>query len=102
MKALADVEQFCERMQSGLPVCVDEEELSPEERFRETVIMGLRMTRGISLNDLEKRFAINLITYYGATLDRLMRQQLLKVQQGRLRLTEQGLLLANTVMAELV
>ena len=102
MTVLADVEQFCERMQSGQPVCVDEEELSTEERFRETVIMGLRMIRGISLDALEKRFGINLITYYGATLDRLMRQQLLKVQQGRLRLTEQGLLLANTVMAELV
>ncbi|MBW2328457.1 MAG: radical SAM family heme chaperone HemW [Deltaproteobacteria bacterium] len=102
MKALADVEQFCKCMQSGQPVCVDEEELSPEERFRETVIMGLRMTCGISLNALEKRFAINLITYYGATLDQLMRQQLLEVHQGRLRLTERGLLLANTVMAELV
>ena len=99
---LADVKQFCERMQSGQLVCVDEEELTPEERFRETVIMGLRMTRGVSLNALEKRFGINLITYYGATLDQLMRQQLLEVQQGRLRLTDRGLLLANTVMAELV
>lgn len=102
MTALADVEQFCTRMQAGQPVCVDEEELSMEERFRETVIMGLRMIRGISLNALEKRFGIDLITYYGATLGRLVRQQLLEIHQGRLRLTERGLLLANTVMAELV
>ncbi len=102
MTALADVEQFCMRMQAGLPVYADEEELNPEERFRETVIMGLRMIRGISLNALEKRFAINLITYYGATLEQLMRQQLLEIHQGRLRLTKRGLLLANTVMAELV
>lgn len=102
MTALADVEQFCERIQAGQPVRVDEEELSPEERFRETVIMGLRMTRGVSLNALEKRFGINLITYYGATLDQLIMQQLLEIHQGRLRLTERGLLLANTVMAELV
>jgi oxygen-independent coproporphyrinogen-3 oxidase len=102
MKAPADVEQFCECMQSGQLVCVDEEELSSEERFRETVIMGLRMTCGVGLNALEKRFGINLITYYGAALDQLMKQQLLEVHQGRLRLTERGLLLANTVMAELV
>ena len=102
MTALADIEQFCGRIQAGQPVGIDEEELTPEERFRETVIMGLRMIRGVNLNALEKRFGIDLITYYGATLDRLMRQQLLEVHQGRLRLTERGLLLANTVMAELV
>lgn len=102
MTAPADVEQFCERIQEGQPVLVDEEELTPEERFRETVIMGLRMTCGVSLNDLEKRFGINLITYYGATLDQLIMQQLLEIHQGRLRLSERGLLLANTVMAELV
>jgi oxygen-independent coproporphyrinogen-3 oxidase len=100
--ALADVEQFCKRIQAGQSVGVDEEELTSEERFRETVIMGLRMTCGVSLNDLEKRFGIKLITYYGATLDQLVRQQLLEVHQGRLRLTDRGLLLANSVMAELV
>ena len=102
MTTLTNVEQFCKRIQAGQPVRVDEEKLSTEERFRETVIMGLRMIRGLSLNTLEKRFGINLTTYYGATLNRLMRQQLLEVHQGRLRLTERGLLLANTVMAELV
>ncbi len=102
MTMLADVEQFCKSALAGQPVVIDEEELTPEERFRETVIMGLRMTRGVTLNALEKRFGINLIAYYGETLDRLMKQGMVEVQQGRLRLTDQGLLLANTVMAELV
>jgi len=30
-----------------------------QERFRETVIMGLRMLRGVSLGELESRFGIN-------------------------------------------
>jgi len=102
LTAIADVEQFCSRIQAGQSVIVDEEELATEARFRETVIMGLRMICGVFLQELVDRFGINAMSYYGKTLGRLMEQELLEVHQGRLRLTDRGLLLANTVMAELV
>ena len=73
-----------------------------QERFRETVIMGLRMLRGVSLGELESRFGINGVTYYGAVLDRLLEQGMVEINTDRLRLTAQGLLLANSVMSELV
>jgi oxygen-independent coproporphyrinogen-3 oxidase len=98
----ADVEQFCRRVKAGTSVVTHEEKLTSEERFRETVIMGLRMLRGVSLSELENRFAVNPVTYYGATLDRLMEQQMVEINDGCLRLTSQGLLLANMVMSELV
>lgn len=102
MTTVSDVEEFCSRVQRGESVCVDEEELTVEQRFRETVIMGLRMLAGLSLSGLESRFSINPLAYYGATLDRLLQQGLVEIQQGRMQLTGQGLLLANSVMAELV
>ncbi len=102
MTAVGDVEQFCRRILTGQTVYVDEEELTPEERFRETVIMGLRMTSGLNLKVLEQRFGINLISYYGAVIDQLLGEHLLNIEQGRLHLTERGLLLADSVMAELV
>ena len=71
-------------------------------RFRETVIMGLRMTEGVSIVSLEKRFGVTPQIYYGKTLERLMRQQLLTEEKGRLRFTPRGLLLANWVMVQLV
>ena len=76
-----------------LPLCA---------RFRETVIMGLRMTAGVSNSRLEKRFGLTPQIYYGETLNRLLRQELLEEGEGRLRLTLKGLLLANSVMAQLV
>ncbi len=99
---LTDVEQFCRRIQAGESVVVDEEELTVEQRFRETVIMGLRLLRGFSLDALQARFGIDPVVYYGETLARLQRQGLIEIEQGRLRLSGQGLLLANSVMAELV
>ncbi|MCI5127583.1 MAG: coproporphyrinogen III oxidase, partial [Candidatus Electrothrix sp. AUS3] len=80
----------------------DREKLDQEAAFRETVIMGLRMTAGVSLTELTERFGINTEAYYSETLHRLIRQGMLHIVQDRLQLTAQGFLLANTVMAELV
>ncbi|MGX9726182.1 MAG: radical SAM family heme chaperone HemW [Candidatus Electronema sp. VV] len=100
--AVADVAAFCSRIENGQEVWEDEERLEPEAAFRETVIMGLRMTEGVALDELRRRFGIDAAAYYGETLARLTRQALLELVDGRLRLTAQGLLLANAVMAELV
>ncbi len=99
---IADLEQFCTLVEQDRSVVADQEELAPEARFRETVVMGLRMLDGVSLSSLEARFGIDGLKYYGDRLKRLVTQQLLVLDGDMLRLTEQGLLLANTVMAELV
>ena len=64
--------------------------------------MGLRMLAGVSVKRLRQRFGLDLLAYYGPTLDRLIDQGLLILQEDYLRLSNQGLPLANRVMAELV
>ncbi|MCL2341358.1 MAG: coproporphyrinogen III oxidase family protein, partial [Proteobacteria bacterium] len=86
----------------GLPVWGERERLGREAAFRETVVMGLRMTAGVSLASLRERFGIDLVHYYGATLTRLLDQRLLTLRDGRLFLAGKGLPLANQVMAALV
>ena len=98
----ADIEGFCHRIEAGQKLWQEEEQLTPEARFRESLIMGLRMTEGLSLADIEQRFGLNVRNYYGEGLERLEKLGLLDLSQGRIRLTQAGLLLANTVMAELV
>ncbi|MCW5199638.1 radical SAM family heme chaperone HemW [Desulfobulbus sp. F1] len=101
--AVADVGAFCQLMENGQAVWQDEERLESEAAFRETVIMGLRMTAGVSLPELRRRFGIDAEIYYGTTLVQLIQHGMLEIIADRqLRLTEQGLLLANTAMAELV
>ena len=100
--AIEDIKQFAKHIAAGKPIWEDEEHLTKEERFRETVIMGLRMISGISIAGLQKRFGIDPVAYYGATLDRLIEQGLLRHDNDHLRLSKRGLLLADTVMAKLV
>ena len=78
------------------------EVLDHEAYFRETVMIGLRLTEGIDLKKLHDRFNIDPMLYYGKTLTHLLEQKLLKLDGQKLCLTHHGFALANTVMAELV
>jgi len=93
---------FTQMINGGRMPFTEAEFLPREARFRETVIMGLRMTGGVSISRLEKRFGLTPQTYYGETLHKLKGQELLEETADRLRLTRKGLLLANRVMAQLV
>lgn len=101
-KGIADIDEFCLKVESGRSPYVEMEELDNASRFRETVIMGLRMTAGVSIPELADRFGIELEEYYGETLRKLQGSGLVEVERARLRLTDTGLRLANSVMAELV
>ena len=64
--------------------------------------MGLRMTIGVSISLLEKQYGVTPEKYYGKTLKALIGQGFLEEKDNRLRLTNRGLVLANSVMAQLV
>ncbi|RWX51798.1 coproporphyrinogen III oxidase, anaerobic [Candidatus Electrothrix marina] len=102
LTAIADADQFCERLENGQEVWTDKEQLDREAAFRETVITGLRMTAGVSLAELADRFGMKAEIYYSETLHRLIRQGMLHIVHDRLQLTARGFLLADAVMAELV
>ncbi len=102
IRTVRDVEQFCLLLEQGQFPWAEEEILDHEARFRETVIMGLRMTKGVSLSRLQNSYDLDPLDYYGKVLQSLLNQNLVQIEEDRLRLSKKGLPLANFVMAELV
>jgi len=94
--------RFAEMINRHILPFQDGEWLGLAPRFRETVIMGLRMITGVSVQKLQDRFGMTPREYYGDTLDRLIEQDLLIEQGGRIRLTGKGLPIANQVLSVLV
>ncbi|MEA3546452.1 MAG: radical SAM family heme chaperone HemW [Thermodesulfobacteriota bacterium] len=76
--------------------------LCRQARFRETIIMGLRMTGGVDMTDLESRFGLTPSDYYGPILKNFIDRNLLEISGDHLRLTERSLPIANQVLSELV
>lgn len=93
---------YCEAMEKGTPIEAEQEKLTPEESFRETVIIGLRMVEGVAYGHLFDRFGIHLQEHYRNILPTLLEQGLVEFTDTHFRLTGKGRALANQVLAMLV
>lgn len=66
------------------------------EPLREALIMGLRLIDGINIEDINKRYNIDLLLMYPKIND-FIKDELLKIQEGHLSFTRKGLLLGNVI-----
>ncbi len=98
-------EGFCRKIPADSfaePLCegAEREFLSTKDEMEETLILGLRMTEGVSEQKFAARFHRSLEEVYGGQIARLVSLGLLKRGNGRIFLTPRGMDLANPVMAE--
>ena len=68
----------------------------------EFVFLGLRLAKGINLNDYEKRFGVHLKTKYAEDLQRLKDYELIELTENNLKLTGRGMVYSNEVFAVFV
>ncbi len=66
-----------------------------ELEIAETMVLGLRVTSGVSLEGFRRRFGVGLVVAYGPQVKELTELGLVEVQDGHLRLTSRGRLLGN-------
>lgn len=71
-----------------------------KSRMEEFMFLGLRLMRGVSATDFEKRFGITMQEQYGTVIDNYVEQGYLTWNQERLRLTERGIDVSNRIMAD--
>jgi oxygen-independent coproporphyrinogen-3 oxidase len=78
------------------------ESLEPRQAMGETLMLGLRMLKGISIKTLEDRFQTSFKTIYGDIIASLQEKELITIEQNQLRLSEKGLFLADSVILEFI
>ncbi len=74
--------------------------LSVEEQMEEFMFLGLRLNRGISMAEFERRFERSVESVYGSVIERFTKEKLLLNREGRICLSQKGMDVANYVMAE--
>jgi len=65
-------------------------------------MLALRLKEGIDIHQYEKKFGIVLRDTFYNFLELLKKQELLAYENGRIWLTDKGMLLSNTVIIELL
>lgn len=76
--------------------------VSTKENMENTIILGLRMLKGISFNDFEKTFNVNLQEKYHQEIDKLTKLGLLNINNKGIRLTKKGIIYGNNVFSEFI
>ncbi|MFM7058612.1 MAG: radical SAM family heme chaperone HemW [Planctomycetota bacterium] len=71
-----------------------------EDRAREAIMLGLRLREGFPLADFERRFGVSIENLAGPTLARNLNLGLTEIVSNRLRLTDAGLLIADSVVSD--
>jgi oxygen-independent coproporphyrinogen-3 oxidase len=85
---------------SGKSPVGEVDELSAADRARETLIVGLRRTRGVRRDEFRERTDFELEQVAGAAIARHLASGLLESTADGVRLTREGRFLADTVIVD--
>ena len=96
------LDQYLKGAESGRPVYRELEWIEAEESRFETMMVGLRMNRGVSEKDFYLRHGVSLRSCYGDRLELLRQQGFLIRESGSWKLTRKGMDLQNTVLVSLM
>ena len=96
-KAEASLDALSSEVISQVPTVGDVETIEQPMEMAETMMLGLRLAEGMSLDGFAARFGRSLSSVYGEQIREMTSLKLLEERDGVLYLTEHGHLLGNEV-----
>jgi oxygen-independent coproporphyrinogen-3 oxidase len=96
------VEKYIEELSAGRLPRAGEEVLSPEQQWMEAVYLGLRQTKGIGVDAIEKKFGVNFTARYAGIIADFEEKGLIKSSAERCALTSKGMLYLDSIAARFI
>jgi oxygen-independent coproporphyrinogen III oxidase len=94
------VTTWLKRVQAGQSPMADAERLSDEDRAREMIVLGLRHRDGVNRQNLHAQTGYRLDDLAGEAVQRYRQAGLIEDDGDRIRLTREGLFVADTVIVD--
>ncbi len=88
---------YLKRIESGRSAIAETEILLPTEFARELMAFGVRQLDGVDMRDVTRRSGINVHQLCQDPIDRFVREGLITCRDDSVRLTDRGVLFADTV-----
>jgi oxygen-independent coproporphyrinogen-3 oxidase len=98
---ISDTVEYSRRLSDGHSVIDAQETIGPVPSARETILLGLRTRKGLDLVRFKMEFGADLLGLLERNAIPLRDAGLLSLTEGRLRLTDGGILLSNEALARL-
>ena len=101
-KNVSAAEDYVARVTAGQSTAVDVNVLSPDQRLGDALFTGLRLTDGVDLDAIRRRYGVDVWQRYGSELEPFVQARCLIHDPPRLQLTRRGMLIAHEVMTVFV
>jgi oxygen-independent coproporphyrinogen-3 oxidase len=96
------LDEYIEAALSGIPIPSETERLEGGKQAGEAIMLALRTSQGVRLDNFKNRYGIDLLKHYAPVVGRFTEAGLLERSDDALRLTERGRFLANDVCGAFV
>ena len=96
---LRSLDTYCAGVEAGVSVLESSERIPPRERDIEYVMLGLRLTQGISRQEFENRYRLPFAPIQ-SVLERFRATGHAALVGGRWRLTPEGFLVSNQIIGQ--
>ena len=97
-----DLQTYMAAVHAGEDIRRDIERLVEAEKMEEFMMLGLRMMKGVSRTEFQRRFGCAMETVYGQALKKLERNGLITMEGDTVALTETGIDVSNQVFVEFI
>jgi oxygen-independent coproporphyrinogen-3 oxidase len=95
---VASTPEYVARLEGGGDVAIDRRERSRDERVGDALFTGLRLTEGVDFDAVERQYGVDLWARHAPRLRPLADAGRLTIEGRRVRLTRDGMLVANEIM----
>lgn len=96
------INEYHKKLSSSLKPVAYEERLSLKDRYKEYIIMNLRLKRGLIFEESYKRFNINLYEKYREIFDKYFEKGYFIKDEKSIHFTQKGFDLSNTFYVEII
>jgi len=94
--------KLCEYLSENSTEYISREKVDSESEAYEYVMLGLRLSRGISLSAYKERFSCDFLSGREEKIKEYINNGYMIVADDRLSLTEKGFYVSNTILTELL
>jgi oxygen-independent coproporphyrinogen III oxidase len=101
-KNVSSTEDYVTRVGLGETVAIDRRELGRDTRLEEALFTGLRLADGLDLERIGARYEVDVWARYGGSLQPFVDAGFVVHTAPTLRLSREGMLLANEILAVFV
>lgn len=101
-KNVSGTTEYVDRVAAGTSLVSERRSLESSERLEEALFTGLRLASGVDILSVGSTYGVDVWGRFGDQLQPYVDAGLLRIEGPRLRLTREGMLVANEIMAVFV